>query len=139
MTTQFFTLSYNALHFFESEVFVEICNSAKVFREHRFNVKLPASDFTADNALKSSLLGEFILVQGVMDCFYENNDGSFTLVDYKTDYIPRGMPTAEAEKMLLDRHRLQLGYYSKALALITKKPIARTIVYSFGLGRAIEI
>lgn len=130
---------YQLKNFFESTVFEEICNSAKVFREHRFNVKLPASDFTADNALKSSILGEFILVQGVMDCFYENNDGSFTLVDYKTDYIPRGMPTAEAEKMLLDRHRLQLGYYSKALALITKKPIARTIVYSFGLGRAIEI
>ena len=126
-------------NFFESETFRAICASKRVCREHRFNVRLPAADFTADEKLKSELSGEFILVQGVIDCFYENNDGSFTLVDYKTDHIPRSMSADEAEKMLVARHKLQLGYYSEALRLITKRSVARTVIYSFGLGREIEI
>ena len=49
------------------------------------------------------------------------------------------MSADEAEKMLVERHKLQLGYYKKALKLITKSDVARTIIYSFGLGRAIEL
>ena len=127
------------VRFFESTIFAELCASGDVRREHRFNVKLPAADFTSDEKLKNELSGESILVQGVIDCFYTNPDGSLTLLDYKTDYIPREMSRAEAEKMLLERHRLQLGYYKKALALIASKPVSRCLIYSFGLGGIIPV
>ena len=127
------------MRFFESNIFAELCASGDVRREHRFNVKLPAADFTSDEELKNELSGESILVQGVIDCFFTNPDGSLTLLDYKTDYIPREMSRAEAEKMLLERHRLQLGYYKKALALIASKPVSRCLIYSFGIGGIIPV
>lgn len=130
---------YQLKNFFTSNIFAEICASNKIYREHRFNVKLPAENFTSDNTLKEQLSGEFILVQGVMDCFFENSDGSFTLVDYKTDHIPRELDRESAVKMLKERHKLQLEYYKTALKLITKKEISRVVLYSFGLGEAIEI
>ncbi len=125
--------------FFAGEIFAGICASPKVFREHRFNVKLPAEIFTADEKLKATLSGETVLVQGVIDCFFENPDKTFTLLDYKTDHIPRGMSREEARRTLINRHRLQLGYYKMALELITKKPISKTYIYSFALGETIEI
>ena len=125
--------------FFASDIFKKICKSPKVFREHRFNVKLPAAIFTADEDLRKKLSGETVLVQGVIDCFFENPDRSFTLLDYKTDHISRSMSHDEAVKMLSDRHRLQLSYYKMALSSITKKEITDTLIYSFALGEVIRV
>jgi len=125
--------------FFEGDTFAEICAAKKVWREHRFNVRLPASDFTENTELAEALKDETVLVQGVIDCFYENPDGTVTLIDYKTDYVPRGMQTDEAKAMLLDRHRMQLLYYKGALEKISAKKVARVAIYSFALGCEIEV
>ena len=125
--------------FFESDTFAEICQAKNVYREHRFNVALPASDFTTDEGLAARLEGETVLVQGVIDCFYDNPDGTVTLIDYKTDRIPTGMSESEAETMLTERHRLQLSYYKSACERISAKKVTRVAIYSFGLGRTVEI
>ncbi|MDY4434421.1 MAG: helicase-exonuclease AddAB subunit AddA [Candidatus Flemingibacterium sp.] len=125
--------------FFTGKLFAEISSSPMVRRETRFNVKLPAADFTSSEELKKALEGETILVQGVMDCFYENKDGSLTIVDYKTDFIPKGMSREDAERMLVGRHRLQLTYYRSALEKISGRKVERVVIYSFGLGREVEV
>lgn len=125
--------------FFTGELFAEISASPDVRRETRFNVELPASDFTSDAELKRRLAGEKILVQGVMDCFYEAADGTLVLVDYKTDRIPKGMPVRDAEELLSERHRLQLSYYRAALEKISRKKVSKTLIYSFSLGKSVEI
>lgn len=125
--------------FFAGATFAEICKAPHIWREHRFNVRLPASDFTSDEALRSELSGEAVLVQGVIDCFFENPDGTLTLIDYKTDYIPSELSKPEAEAMLLERHRLQLSYYKAALERISAKRVSRVAVYSFGLGDTVEV
>ncbi len=125
--------------FFTGKLFAEISSSPMVRRETRFNVKLPAADFTASEELKKALEGETILVQGVMDCFYENKDGSLTIVDYKTDFIPKGMSREDAERMLVERHKLQLTYYRSALEKISGRKVERVVIYSFGLGREVEV
>lgn len=124
--------------FFSGNTFAEICAARQIWREHRFNVRLPASEFTSDPELKAELNGETVLVQGVIDCFYENPDGTLTLIDYKTDRIPAELSRTEAERMLLDRHRLQLLYYKAALEKISAKPVSRVAIYSFGLGDTVE-
>ena len=125
--------------FFLGEAFAGICASKAVYREHRFNVALPASDFTEDKARKKALWDETVLVQGVIDCFYENPDGTVTLLDYKTDRIPAGMTEAEAEAMLLERHRLQLSYYKTACEKISAKKVSRVFIYSFALSRTVDV
>ena len=125
--------------FFAGETFADISSAQKVWREHRFNVNLPASDFTSDPELAVKLHGENILVQGVIDCFYENPDGTLTVIDYKTDFIPSELSRSEAEKLLLERHRLQLSYYRAACEKISAKRVSRVAIYSFALGCTIDV
>ncbi|MDD4772975.1 MAG: hypothetical protein PHZ09_05150, partial [Eubacteriales bacterium] len=77
----------------------------------------------------------------VIDCFFFNNNNNLVIVDYKTDYIPydlRDKPEI-AEKMLADRHRLQLFYYKSACERITRKAVHAVYIYSFYLGKEIEV
>ncbi len=125
--------------FFRGGLFSVICASKRIYREHRFNVSLPASDFTENPELADALKDATVLVQGVIDCFFENSDGTITLVDYKTDYVPKEMPRDDARRMLLDRHRLQLTYYKSACERISARRVSKVIIYSFSLGEAVEV
>lgn len=124
--------------FFASELYKsEIKSGKKIRREYRFNVKFPAACFTRLKDKREALRGESIFVQGIIDCFTENDDGSYTVIDYKTDAC-----TASAEvfeRILAQRHAPQLTYYMCALEMLTKKKVTRVLIYSFALGRAIDI
>lgn len=106
--------------FFGSELYDQMKQSKHLYREKRFSV----SDKTD--------IGDSFLVQGVIDCFYENSDGSYTVVDYKTDRV-----RTDAE--LVDRHRVQLSYYKRAVESMTGKSVTKLLLYSFALDRAIEV
>ncbi len=116
--------------FFDSQLYRDIRSSSRVFREKRFNVNLPASDFT--EVMTEELKGETVLVQGVIDCFFYDEKGDIVLIDYKTDSVK------DAET-LIDRYSRQLGYYKKALETITGHRVVKSIIYSFALNKAIEI
>ena len=75
---------------------------------------------------------ENVLVQGVIDCFYYNDDGEIILVDYKTDLVKDG-------DVLIERYRNQLDYYKLSLEIITGHKVKSCIIYSFALGKAIEV
>lgn len=123
--------------FFSGELFQRISEAKEVYREKRFNVRLPASEFTLDPE-KAGLLGEeTILVQGVVDCLFVEKDGSVCLVDYKTDRTPRERKAAEA--LLRKRYTAQLSYYRRALESLMGIKIAGTWLYSFSLGDIVEI
>ena len=115
--------------FFKSGLYCDIRTSQKLYREKRFNVNLGASYFTEE--MQELMKDEYVLVQGVIDCFYYDGNGDIVLVDYKTDSV-------KDEKTLVDRHRRQLYYYKKALEAMTGKRVIKCIIYSFALKRAIE-
>ncbi len=117
--------------FFESELYSRMKNSPRIYRERRFNLRLPALEFTEkpDSALKD----EFILVQGVIDLYFENGDGTFTLVDFKTDNVSE----STGEDILRRRHSEQMKYYKRAIEEITGKPVTDSYIYSFSLSREI--
>jgi len=124
--------------FFRSSLCEAIRTSRQVWRELRFNIRLPAGEFTADAARREEFADEQILVQGVVDCLFLDREGKLCLVDYKTDYIPpelREDPEA-ARAMLRQRHRLQLGYYRVACERMMRRPVDRVWLYAFGLGEA---
>ena len=72
---------------------------------------------------------ETILVQGIIDLYFEEEEG-LVVLDYKTDRI------SEPEE-LKGRYQTQLRYYSEALERITGKKVKERIIYSFALGIAI--
>ena len=107
--------------FFESALYKEMRASKQLRREMRFSVR--------DDIFGG---GESVLVQGVIDCFFENPDGSYTVVDYKTDRVFD--PAA-----LAARHRVQLGCYCRAVESMTGKKVTRALLYSFAMGKEVPL
>ena len=75
--------------------------------------------------------GELILVQGIIDAYFEEPDG-LVVLDYKTDKIRR-------KEELAERYQEQLRYYAKALEQMTGKKVKEKIIYSFTLKEGIYI
>lgn len=73
-----------------------------------------------------------ILIQGIIDCYFEEEDG-MVLIDYKTDYL-----YGDGE-ILVERYRAQLALYKEAIERITDKKVKETYIYSFYQGREINI
>ena len=112
-----------------------------IHRETRFNIELPAEMFTQDCESKAAIKGESVLVQGVIDCFFERDDGETVLVDYKTDGFSREQLSnpEECEKILRERHSSQLHYYAEAIKRLTGHEPIQTLIYSFALGKSVDI
>ena len=123
--------TYHLEKFRKSALLDELLRAKDIKREFRFNVMLDASEFTDDTSLK----GEKILVQGVIDCLYENDKGEVVLVDYKTDFVTED----DCEKTLKERHSLQLSYYKRAIELMLERPLSKTLIYSVPLAKTVEI
>lgn len=75
--------------------------------------------------------GEISLVQGIIDVYFEE-DGELVVLDYKTDKVKEACE-------LVERYRVQLDYYAKALEQVTKKKVKEKIIYSFTLKEEIEV
>lgn len=77
--------------------------------------------------------GEMILIQGIIDVFWLEEDG-IVLLDYKTDRV-------DSEEQLKHMYAEQLELYRDALERIFPKPIKvkEKYLYSFRLNRAIQV
>jgi ATP-dependent helicase/nuclease subunit A len=112
-----------------------------LYRELRFNVRLPAKYFTEDVERRAIYADETVLVQGVIDCIIEDQNGELHLIDYKTDRLTREEreTISLGEERLRRSHTLQLSYYALAIGEMFGK-LPKTIgVYSLHLGREVSI
>lgn len=75
--------------------------------------------------------GELILVQGIIDAYFEEEDG-LVVLDYKTDKIYR-------QEELAEKYHAQLDYYAKALEQMTQKKVKEKIIYSFTIKKEIQL
>ena len=73
-----------------------------------------------------------ILVQGVIDLYFIDSNGNINLVDYKTDYV-------EKEEELVEKYKMQLSLYSKALSKSMKKEVTNKFIYSTKFNKLIKI
>lgn len=76
---------------------------------------------------------EIILVQGIIDAFFNEDDG-IVLVDYKTDRLLPG-----EEEKLVKRYYAQMNCYKTAIEKSTGRPVKEMILYSFSLDKEIHI
>ena len=95
-----------------------------LFREQPFVMGIPAKE--ADPANQSE---ELVLVQGIIDLYFEEED-HLVLLDYKTDAV-------HSAKQLIDRYETQMKLYARALEAATGKKVTEKIIYSFRLGETI--
>ena len=119
--------------FFESDLGKQIVASKKVWRETPFEILVEA-----DEIFKGTFHDEKIVVQGMIDAYFEDIDGNIILLDYKTDR--RGsLNTSEFKEKIIERYEKQMYYYEKAIRLFTSKSVHKKYIYLFDIGEAIEV
>ena len=117
--------------FFASGLGRRMCraeDAGNLRREQPFVIGLSAKELFPD-----SVSEEIVLVQGVIDAFFEEEDG-LVLMDYKTDRIHE-----DAKAELTHKYQSQLKYYRRALEMLTGKKVKEVWFYAFGTGEDFEI
>jgi len=97
--------------FFTSDLGLRMRASKNVRREVKFFVDIPANEIIdgIDN------IDETVLLQGVVDCYFEENDG-IVVIDYKTGKMQ-------------DEYKKQLDFYANGLSKILGKKVVGTYIY----------
>ena len=115
--------------FFESNLYARIKKASVLEREMRFLTEISAGEINPE--LDTALKTEKVVVQGSVDCVFIE-DGEIVVVDFKTDRIKN-------EADLSAAYSEQLNIYAKACQKIFEMPIKQKLIYSFALGREIEL
>jgi ATP-dependent helicase/nuclease subunit A len=79
--------------------------------------------------------GEYIMIQGAIDLFFEDRNGKIYVVDFKTDRVYR----PDGKNILISRHRRQIGYYCRAVGEMLNAPVEAAYIYSFALNEAVPV
>ncbi|MGM9681030.1 MAG: helicase-exonuclease AddAB subunit AddA [Eubacteriales bacterium] len=125
--------------FFESDLFAQMTESPELHREFRFLVSGSADRFTENRELAEQIRNASLLVQGVIDCFFLLPDGSYKLVDYKTDRIRNKNRPEQAIADLIAEYGNQLYYYRDAIEALSDKKVSQISIYAFELQKEIPI
>ena len=132
---------YEIEAFRKSELFSEMMGAKRLYRELRFNLRFPASLFTENEEKRDAYKDKHVLVQGVIDCIVERQDGTLALYDYKTDRLTKEELSSRslAEKKLRDKHSRQLSYYALAVKEMFSKYPTRVALYSLPMADTVDI
>ena len=135
------------MQFLQHDLGQRVREAIQIHREIPFSYGLPATEVFAkwreavpqNSAQSPTVEEELVLVQGVIDCLLEEEDG-LVLVDYKTDAITgRYSSTDEAQRVMRERYSLQLNLYARAIEDIWRKPVKGKYLYLFDGGLVINI
>lgn len=115
------------LDFYRSSLGKRIIDSSRVCREQAFEVGIPVNSVYPH--IKNAGREE-ILLQGVIDCFFAEDDG-IVLVDYKSDRY-------DTLSQIHEKYDRQLELYEYALSKITKMPVKEKYIYLFSTGEILK-
>ncbi len=115
--------------FLNSELAIRMAAANWLYKEVPFSCMLPVARVYP--AQEFANLNEQIMIQGIIDCLFEDGQG-IVLVDYKTDRIWNRQWQQAAE-----RHRFQIELYAEAIEKVLKKPILQRFVFFFDGAKAI--
>ena len=100
--------------------------AGRLYKEQPFVLGL-----SADRLNETFPPEETVLIQGIIDVFFEE-DGGYVLLDYKTDAV-------DTAQELVKRYRVQLDYYAEALEQAFGCGRPEKILYSFKLEEEIAL
>ena len=97
-----------------------------LFREQPFIIEKEARTLNKDWDSD-----EMVLVQGIIDAFFHEEDG-IVILDYKTDHV-------KDPEDLKDRYAFQLNLYADALEKLTGRAIKEKLLYSVTFGKVLRL
>lgn len=128
--------------FFESNIYERILNAKEIQKEENFYFLIEESELkkfikNEDEINKEKNKEEDkILVQGIMDLYFIEQNGNIVLIDYKTDK-PKNIK--ELKNQLIKNYSKQLKLYSLILEKKYNKKVDEIYIYSTTLKEFIEI
>ncbi|WP_409341354.1 helicase-exonuclease AddAB subunit AddA [Paenibacillus sp. MBLB4367] len=117
--------------FFSGALGKRLLNAKRVLRETPFSYGLHAGEAYPD--ADRSAAEETVLIQGVIDCLFEDEQG-LVLLDYKTDRTEGLDPAA-----LRERYKVQLELYARAVGHIWKRPVSEMYLFFFDGGYVLDV
>ncbi|AJY76319.1 helicase-exonuclease AddAB subunit AddA [Paenibacillus beijingensis] len=117
--------------FFTSDLGVRLLRADRVNREVPFSCTFPASRVYPLS--EAAIGGEPILIQGVIDCLFEEG-GKLVLLDYKTDRVYDGDWDKAGEK-----HRFQLELYAEAIRTIVGREVDECHLFFMNGPQAVRL
>lgn len=129
----------------EDEIFREL-DLSKIADFFRSDIGMRASQAAKDGTLrrekpftlKTEYDGREILVQGVIDCCFEEN-GKMILIDYKSSYIDVRKNHDEEIARIMDEYKVQIDLYREAVQKGTGKEVAEAYLWLFATAEAIPM
>lgn len=118
---------YKILQFTKSFIWKELKNAKEIHKEKPFYINIPANKIYDNN------VDETLLVQGIIDLYYINENDELILLDYKTDFVENNI------EELKIKYENQLNLYKEALEKSLNRKVDKTYIYSIYLGKEIEI
>lgn len=119
---------------------VEMTNSEMVQRMKRAKHIWKEKQFIylahANDVAESYPEDEDILIQGIVDTFFLEEDG-LVIIDYKTDYVSPENPE-ESIRQIKARYTKQLDLYEEALYQITGIPVKEKVIYLYNINKWIN-
>ena len=119
------------IRFSKSSIAERMRHAHKIQREVPFSMVIPASEAYNDWEGEE----ESVLVQGVIDCLFQDDQGT-VLLDYKTDRITGRFANGfeEAEPVFAERYKVQIALYTKAIESILRTKLDQKYLYFFDDG-----
>ena len=135
---------FKILKFTKSDIWEQVSKAKEVYKERPFYINIPAKEIYTEEVNENTKEGlneelekklkegleEEILVQGIIDLYYIDENDNLILLDYKTDYV-------EDERELIDKYSKQLEFYTRALEEATGKKVYKRYIYSTYLEKEI--
>ncbi|MGN0715731.1 MAG: 3'-5' exonuclease, partial [Anaerovoracaceae bacterium] len=122
----------NILKLTTSDLGRRLAESPAVHREQPFNLLM---DHDPDGSGKMAE----VMVQGVIDCWFEEDDGQLVLVDYKTSRIRPDREPEKEKQRIADHYRVQMDIYRRALETTTGKKVKEAYLYLTDSGELVEM
>jgi len=116
------------LHFLHSAMASRIRKATQLLREVPFTYGLKDED------------GDTQILQGIADCLFQEEDGKWVLLDYKTDRV-KGVLVTESSVLreMQLRYGLQLALYQQAIENILSIQIKEKVLYLFDINETIVL
>ena len=95
-------------------------SDGKLYKEHNFTLNITGEE-------------ESYMVQGIIDCYFEEDDG-IVLLDYKTNRIIEERSLESEKKRIRKMYEMQMKLYREALEKGSRKPVKEAYLFLADAG-----
>ncbi|MFX3673931.1 MAG: helicase-exonuclease AddAB subunit AddA [Paenisporosarcina sp.] len=114
--------------FLQSEMGQRLRNASQILREVPFTYGLTDEDH------------DIQILQGIADCLFQEADGEWVLLDYKTDRVKGVLISEDAVTREMNvRYGLQLSLYKEAIERILRITIKEKVLYLFDAEKTLVL